>query len=53
MKLSYFTIHNSKFATAAALYAQMEELAKLDEVIKANLDKLGFGSLKGEGGSLK
>lgn len=43
MKLSHFTINNSKFATAAALYAQMEESAKLDAVFKENLKGLGYG----------
>lgn len=31
------------------LYAQMAESEKLDEVIKANLTKLGYGDKKGGG----
>ncbi|MGB0372246.1 MAG: hypothetical protein ACPGN3_13015 [Opitutales bacterium] len=43
MKLSQFTLHHSLFAAGVVLYAQMEESAKLDEVIRKNLEGLGYG----------
>jgi hypothetical protein len=35
--------HHPSFAEGATLYAQMEESAKLDEVIRKNLEGLGYG----------
>jgi hypothetical protein len=39
---SSFITHHSSFAAGATLYGQMEESAKLDEVIRKNLANLGF-----------
>ena len=41
--LSLRSEHTLNFAAGAALYAQMEESAKLDEVIRENLKGLGYG----------
>ena len=56
MSHSAFIIHNSSFAAGVGipfetkmtemsqtLYGQMEESAKLDEVIRKNLEGLGYG----------
>ena len=56
MSHSAFIIHNSSFAAGVgipfetkmtemsqALYGQMEESATLDEVIRKNLEGLGYG----------
>lgn len=40
---SSFIFHNSSFAAGVTLYAQMEESAKLDDVIRQNLEGLGYG----------
>jgi len=44
---SSFITQHSSFAVGATLYAQMEESAKLDEVIKTNLANLGYAQEKG------
>jgi hypothetical protein len=38
---SSIVTHQSSFAVGITLYAQMEESAKLDEVIRKNLEGLG------------
>ncbi len=40
---SSFIFHQSSFAAGMTLYAQMEESAKLDELIRENLKGLGYG----------
>ena len=41
--LSLRSEHTLHFAEGVALYGQMEESAKLDEVIRENLEGLGYG----------
>jgi hypothetical protein len=43
MNNSSFIPHHSTFAAGVTLYAQMEESAKLDDVIRKNLKGLGYG----------
>jgi len=40
---SSFILHHFSFAEGVTLYAQMAGPAKLDEVIRKNLEGLGYG----------
>lgn len=43
MRKSSFNPHHSSFAAGVTLYAQMAASAKLDDVIRENLEGLGYG----------